>query len=525
MFQRAGLLLLLLAFITNVDASFKLHQILKNVGKRYLPIPSKGTGTAKGTGAKGTINMDWIHGGFDEKYLTWSDLPDDEIKKRKQLTADMVMEAFHEASSSDNTHFTDAMILIRTISDPDMTAEVCADGQKLNAYQYLKSLSKNAANHKQRHEDSWHQDILETDRDTLHMSMNFKTKDREDQDVTLSYDIQMTLTFTHQDKGSVYSITHVSQGGTCKVEGKIEKSKSDQTENVVQNLESHPTTELFFKLLSPGIYKNEEGKVPTSWLPALDASAVKVTICHEGKTDPVAYDEAQFLSWYKRFGEMWHPKKDATDTFGIETTKMSADSVTAKITMKLQIGRKPEADVHEWNFVFTANKNDQGVWTIVALDILCSPELKLKDNSLMAIREVVSESQTDHLTTLKPVSWHSAIDFVDQYVKDKGSLEIAFCDFGNTKRIELFGVHKYEVKYVNFKYDYKYVTIPAGDTAKFRLTTISEPIMDGGGSPTFNYVHTWIFDVKWDEMDQFYYIEKVAIECGKEERAKRNDLW
>ncbi|CAO4366562.1 unnamed protein product [Caenorhabditis nigoni] len=169
--------------------------------------------------------------------------------------------------------------------------------------------------------------------------------------------------------------------------------------------------------------------------------------------------------------------------------------------------------------------NDQGVWTIVALDILCSPELKLKDNSLMAIREVVSESQTDHLTTLKPVSWHSAIDFIDQYVKDKGSLEIAYCDFGNTKRIELFGVHKYEVKYVNFKYDYKYVTIPAGDTAKFRLTTISEPIIEGGGNPTFNYVHTWIFDVKWDEMDQFYYIEKVAIECGKEERAKRNDLW
>lgn len=51
---------------------------------------------------------------------------------------------------------------------------------------------------------------------------------------------------------------------------------------------------------------------------------------------------------------MWHPKLGDQDYMSIQMLSQDESTLSARVTMKLQIGRNKTALVHEWNFKITA---------------------------------------------------------------------------------------------------------------------------------------------------------------------------
>ncbi|CAL2032053.1 unnamed protein product [Caenorhabditis brenneri] len=82
--------------------------------------------------------------------------------------------------------------------------------------------------------------------------------------------------------------------------------------------------------------------------------------------------------------------------------------------------------------------------------------------------------------------------------------------------IELFvsdGKVERNVKFLKYWVNHKDLPLPAPDSATFRFKTLS---VADTKDPGKEHEHEWKFDVKWDQMDQFYYIEKLEIGCEKQ---------
>ena len=61
----------------------------------------------------------------------------------------------------------------------------------------------------------------------------------------------------------------------------------------------------------------------------------------------------QFLSWYKRFGQMWHPKENDTDYIRIQPLNVQKAKSTFRITMRLQPGKRDNATTFDFDFKVT----------------------------------------------------------------------------------------------------------------------------------------------------------------------------
>ena len=130
---------------------------------------------------------------------------------------------------------------------------------------------------------------------------------------------------------------------------------------------------------------------------------------------------------------MWHPKEGADDTYTLQVLELKPDSIIARVTMKLQMGRKEDAPVHDWNFKFSGKKvcsekeiatsstmylfQNEHTWYINKIEVLCDPTIEYKDESLKLIREVVAGKFVDELKYKNGTQWYSTVDFIKQFTK------------------------------------------------------------------------------------------------------------
>ncbi|CAB63386.2 Bet_v_1 domain-containing protein [Caenorhabditis elegans] len=191
---------------------------------------------------------------------------------------------------------------------------------------------------------------------------------------------------------------------------------------------------------------------------------------------------------YKRFAMMWHPEVGNDEYMTVQMLSQDEQKLSARVTMKLEMGINTTAKVWEWNFKITANLNSDKKWYITYFEFMCNPFIKYMDESLISIRDVATEK---FLSTMRdqqpPVSWWSTVEFVKQFQKDE-KMEAQICAV-----------------------DYTDIPLPATESTYFKIKTIAK-----GYSPAYRFVHNWEFHIKWDKMDQFYYIHKIDISCGKQ---------
>ncbi|KAF1766870.1 hypothetical protein GCK72_006828 [Caenorhabditis remanei] len=416
MFIRVALLLLL-ANLVLID-SLKVQKVLKDIGKRFSQLDK----VIKSKKTQYTVQNSEFLGLYlnsENAYELYSEASVLDIKAR---TSRQVRNSFIEASSTQNYRFQDALVYIEGIMLSNFTAEV---------YQYIKYLTHSASQHK-----GWYLKAIplgfdETDKHTLKFKLDLLLKDKLDVDVNLEFE------FTMKTKFSVYTnrffyLASIVQGGTCADKGIVGHTNSefqgiDSWIENVEGLKKKPTTKLFLKLFTPAVYQYLEenpNKLPRYWLSGINSTLTKINVCHEKVTEPVEYTEDQFRSWYAQFGLMWHPKEGfENQTYSLQLIELLDDSITAKITMKLQMGRDKDAELHDWDFKMLAKKKYQ-------------------------------------------IDEETAID------------------------------------------------LPAADTAIFRFKTVSQAA-DSTDEEKVETEHEWSFDIKWDQMDQFYYIEKMGIGCAK----------
>ncbi|KAF1767413.1 hypothetical protein GCK72_007372 [Caenorhabditis remanei] len=227
----------------------------------------------------------------------------------------------------------------------------------------------------------------------------------------------------------------------------------------------------------------------------------------------------QFLSWYKRFGQMWHPKENDTDYIRIQPLNVQKSQSTFRITMRLQPGKRDNATTFDFDFKVTIDVNQHGDLKvyITRLEVLCNPMIDYMDESLKAIREVVTENFLESIRTITPpIPRYSSVEFISKFSNNK-SIEVSICDVGektNLPQIEILLFHRGNVKSVELKLyriDYDDIPLPALEQSYFRLYTISSSTKNE--THYFVYEHEWVFHLQWDTMDQFYYIHKVELEC------------
>ncbi|KAF1766868.1 hypothetical protein GCK72_006826 [Caenorhabditis remanei] len=510
MFIRVALLLLL-AHAVLIESS-KIQNALKKVGKRYY-----------GEETMGILQlMDGVVA--STPLQQFNEFSDEEVEKFKEEKAFGIVRLFATASSNQHHQFKDALTIIESILDPKMTAEICGEEKRLNSYQFMKHLLHSSSQYNANSPVQYYFDIMETERNFLHMVMNFTRTDKSGLEVVFEYELKLSLTMT---TSYFYSIIHLIQGGSCADRG-LASFTNTELEGVawliddIEGLQEKPTVKLFFKLFTPAVYQYIEenpNKLPRYWLSGLNSSLTSINVCHEKMTDTFAYTEDQFRSWYVHFGLMWHPKEGADDTYTLQVLELKPDSIIARVTMKLQMGRKEDAPVHDWNFKFSGKKKD-GVWYFEKIDVMCDPTIEYKDESLKLIREVVAGKFVDELKYKNDTQWYSTVDFIKQFTKH-GHLVMEDCVndiVGLITQIDLFKKDRDDVHGIKFtKYQIDEETaidLPAADTATFRFKTVSQAA-DSTEEEKVEIEREWSFDIKWDQKDQFYYIEKMGIGCAK----------
>eukprot|EP00081_Caenorhabditis_elegans_P021371 NP_502980.1 Uncharacterized protein CELE_Y51H4A.23 [Caenorhabditis elegans] len=222
---------------------------------------------------------------------------------------------------------------------------------------------------------------------------------------------------------------------------------------------------------------------------------------------------------YKRFAMMWHPEVGNDEYMTVQMLSQDEQKLSARVTMKLEMGINTTAKVWEWNFKITANLNSDKKWYITYFEFMCNPFIKYMDESLISIRDVATEK---FLSTMRdqqpPVSWWSTVEFVKQFQKDE-KMEAQICavpkpppDYTLAGELILFNLGRhFKLDLEQYEVDYTDIPLPATESTYFKIKTIAK-----GYSPAYRFVHNWEFHIKWDKMDQFYYIHKIDISCGKQ---------
>uniref|UniRef100_A0A1I7UJM2 CrtC domain-containing protein n=1 Tax=Caenorhabditis tropicalis TaxID=1561998 RepID=A0A1I7UJM2_9PELO len=240
--------------------------------------------------------------------------------------------------------------------------------------------------------------------------------------LVFEYSMKMDETRPHRGIKTFFWKTHsVKVGGVCPQEGgalvyrPIETTVAD-----FEEFKNHPTARTLLGFFTPLSYQftdPEQKQIPSFWMTGLEKDRSEMYVCQDPQKEPVKYTEEQFLSWYHRFGIMWHAEKDKEEDFAsISVQKIEDNKIVAIVTMKLQIGINPIN--MGWNFRVSGVKK--------------------------------------------------------YYVPDQA------------------------------------VFSPALDSNTVTFKTISQAERNGIET---EYENEWKFDVKWDKVDQFYYVEQMKIGC------------
>ncbi|CAL2032057.1 unnamed protein product [Caenorhabditis brenneri] len=492
MFNRAAFLLLP-ALLLLVE-SLKINELVKRVGRRSRD---------------------------EDRCLyhlecAWQQMTENQILNVKQNDSNRIARAFVYSTSAEDYAYQKSFDFLESILHPDMTAKVCGHEKDMNAIQYTKFLKSSSAHYKIFPYRNYAWDFEPTsERSHMNIKINVNQTDNLGAKVELYFDLTLKINVNSKNEFSLFQIHHIHQYGTCGEHGVVGYNTFRSIDEAEELKKTH-VAKYFFDLITPSPYMDtaNPGKIPMAWANGLK-DFVTINVCRDGTTEPVTYTKAHFQAWYKRFAMLWHPAKDETEPMKLQTIDFNDNGIVARITFKLQIGRKDDEPVHEWDIKFSAKNMS---YSTDRVEVLCSPSFNLKEISLRAMREVITESFVDNIVSLpKPNHWYSSVEFVKLFTKT-GTVELHHCDIRKTEvvsQIDLFEYdrsQKYNVKFLKYWIDEKDLELSATDTVIIRFKTISAADTE---KPEYEFEHPWEVTLKWDDMDQFYYIEKIEIGCSK----------
>ncbi|PIC48848.1 hypothetical protein B9Z55_007678 [Caenorhabditis nigoni] len=422
----------------------------------------------------------------------------------------------------------------------DMVAEICGTPVKLNKYQFDKYLHNQPQNFfpapllKNVHKVEPIKDLRE-----FNIMIGFENQARELYKVQNYWNITYTLMefrsyLFHGDfeKRAYFKITHILVYGGCTEYGHVDLSGLFSTNNTLELLkkEKNPSVESLFELFVPEYVTSLESPsyevIPTGWLESLDDDPVSLqaTVCRDEKEPrKEIYTKEEFIRWYQKFLEMWHVKKDGDkDWIRVQMIHAKDDTLTARITMSVQVGINETAPVHDWDFRIVLRYNDHGdeKWYITKLDVLCPPTIdNYRDLSLMHIGDIVTANFISYAERLPmPVKWYQTLDFLKPFTH-QNSILADICDQKGIKNLtEIYS------KVMNG--EFKNMDTPKGEDIPkdnlYILYYVDNVRFDEGKelayfklfTAYFN-LFTWDFKIRWDDKDRFYYVEKVELACPK----------
>uniref|UniRef100_A0A1I7UJM3 SERPIN domain-containing protein n=1 Tax=Caenorhabditis tropicalis TaxID=1561998 RepID=A0A1I7UJM3_9PELO len=500
---------LLACFISLADFS-KLHEIVKNVGKRfednpnlygYVPVYGECLYNAKCSFGRKT---------------------EDEVRKIKLNSALRTLSAFYDLASSENKNYEAAMTWLWAVMDPDMTAVICDQANKtLNAYQYMKYLRETGVRFEKTPRVSWKYQIETTSRYELKFgTMIFQLDKKFNLTAQIHYVITMRLNPDKEKYGTFFSIQKVETGGVCRHHGAL---YYDVHVDDLEEFKNHPTARTLLGFFTPLSYQftdPEQKRIPEFWLKGLEKDKSEMYVCVDPTKDSVKYTEEQFKSWYHRFGIMWHAEKDKEEDFAsISVQKIEDNKIIAIVTMKLRMGINPK--VMDWNFRVAGAKSsdvDNGTrWYLDRVEVPCHPDYSAKDEAFRSIADVIATTFVEDLVDLPdPTQWYSTVAFVKRFT-DQGLKEFKYCDAEKVKTdIPLLDKFIFDrnvlkiIKYTKYWVDHSGFYAPAPDSETVRFKTIS--VAQRGGVD-IEYENEWKFEIKWHDMDKFFYVETMEIGC------------
>uniref|UniRef100_A0A1I7UDR0 FTH domain-containing protein n=1 Tax=Caenorhabditis tropicalis TaxID=1561998 RepID=A0A1I7UDR0_9PELO len=418
-----------------------------------------------------------------------------------------------------------------------MKAKICGSDSPMNIYQFNRWFLKQREKYLPITDPSQYKFYhmrVQTGAMTFHARYDLKTKFGFTE--TIIWDIRLEITQDAIRPDSVnYQITDLTVGGGCVDYGTVNHTYI-QYRNQERTLEllkkvKNPKVQDLFDVFTPRELKNVERieyRIPHLWLEGIDPdeSIAVIRVCHDrdNMNTLVKYTKKQFDSWFYRFNMIWHPKENETDFIQVQMINVKSDELTARITMRLQIGVKIAQPTHDWNFKIVSRYNQHGdeKWYITMLEVLCHPTFDYMDESLKAIRDVVTD---DFMTLVRrenqsePAPFWSSIDFVYGFTLHR-QIEIELCELGrldnSTSALQFELNHREKMKntrLAGYEIDYKDIPLPATPKSYFILNTVTSPIgeaMITAGSTSYQ---EWKFQISWDEMDQFYYLERLVVKC------------
>ncbi|CAL2032051.1 unnamed protein product [Caenorhabditis brenneri] len=524
MFIRTIFLLLAIALVSIYSA--KVHDIVKNVGKRFLDDANL-RAYADPQARTGKYDPQCFRNPMCKLQL----YTDDQIRNLKLESALLALKMLLGAASSQNKFYNQSLITLESILEPDMTADICEGelSKKMNSYEYLKHVIKTAALFYETPKIDWRYHISDTPRDTLRVQTvivqwdkKFNTTAQTHYDVTLKYRPHL------RQKGTWFAISHVYQGGICPENGALVYKNDDSIDVVIDNIEdlkNHPTARTLLNFFTPLAYQffdPEQRNVPSFWIRGLVHEKSILSVCHDELKESKPYTVAEFETWYRRLQVMWHPKKDENNEDEEFTSmiieKIEENKIIAMVTLKLQMGLSEQ--VLNWNFRVSAVRDPEDPkpeWYIGTLDVPCNLDYNYKDESFAAIRDVIGTAFVEELVALPdPTLWYSTIQFANQFMKH-GTRTFEYCDHrkttANVTAFEYFVFQRNVLhikKFTKYWIDHRGIKKPAPDTATVSFRTISIGVR---GEKKTEYENVWKFDIRWDEMEQFYYVEEMIITC------------
>ncbi|KAF1767488.1 hypothetical protein GCK72_007447 [Caenorhabditis remanei] len=354
--------------------------------------------------------------------------PDEEINDLKDNVAESF--ALHVlGQSSVKFRWIRSAFALASLMDEDMTAELCGTDIILNKYQFLHYLRRARISIERITDDTkYSYEVLPTEKDVLNTIITV--------DLTSKWGFPAPVIWNITAK---YSKIVVSGG--CMDHGRVNHkyTQSEVRRETLENFQRNNGHVAFRNLTDlllqdPSRVREEAtDKIPSLWLEELDDNPgfLNITVCEYNNVDPSIRTKNQFLSWYKRFGQMWHPKENDTDYMRIQPLNVQKAKSTFRITMRLQPGKRDNA-TFDFDFKVTIDVNQHGDLKvyITRLEVLCNPMIDYMDESLKAIREVVTENFLKSIRTISPpIPRYSSVEFISKFSNNK-SIEVSICDVG-----------------------------------------------------------------------------------------------
>uniref|UniRef100_A0A1I7UDR4 VWFD domain-containing protein n=1 Tax=Caenorhabditis tropicalis TaxID=1561998 RepID=A0A1I7UDR4_9PELO len=453
---------------------------------------------------------------IDEDELLNNQCYDDGIQREMALQLSVILRELH---SGYNVYWNKFLAILVFYESWSMEAKICGSETPMNIYQFNRWFLKQREKYLPITDHSpykFYHMRVQTGAMTFHAGYDLKTKFGFTESVIWDIRLEITQDLFRPNYLN-YQIRNLTVGGGCVDYGTVNHTyiqyrNQEETLELLKR-EKNPNVKLLFDLFTPGELKFVDRikyRIPHLWLEGIDPDESVIRVCHDrdNVNTLVKYSKKQFDSWFHRFKMMWHPKENETDFIQVQMINVKSDELTARITMRLQIGVKIAQPTHDWNFKIVSRYNQHGdeKWYVTMLEVLCHPTFDYMDESLKAIRDVVTY---DFMTLVRrekqsePAPFWSTIDFVYKFTKNR-QIDIYICELGkfDTNKSAL----QFEVKYSEnirktrlkgYNVDYKDIPLPATPKSYFILNTMTRPIDQLMINIRANFYQEWKFQVSW----------------------------